>query len=134
MERFIDAAAREIIDLHELVAAWVRGDADAPPVDLDRVLTRLHPDFTMIVPAGRRQGREALVALLRAAIDKRSEVDISIVDLELVHATSDIALFTYEEQRRSQQRFQRRISTAAFVRGDRGEPLWLHLQETWIED
>ncbi|BEV72139.1 MULTISPECIES: nuclear transport factor 2 family protein [unclassified Paludibacterium] len=134
MNRFIDAAARDILDLHELVEAWVRGGADAPPVDMAGFLAHFHPEFVMIAPAGKRQGREALVRTILEAIDRRSELDINIVDLELVHATSDVAIFTYEEQRRTPKGFHRRISTATFTRGADGEPLLRHLQETWIDE
>ncbi|TDR78379.1 DUF4440 domain-containing protein [Paludibacterium purpuratum] len=134
MNRFIDTATCDILDLHELVETWVRGAPGAPPVDMEKFLAHFHPEFVMISPAGRRQGREVLAHTIVDAINQRSELDIDIVDLELVHATADVAIFTYEEQRRTQHQFRRRISTATFIRDGEGKPLLRHLQETWIED
>jgi hypothetical protein len=134
MNRFIDAAARTVLDLHELAAAWVRGDPDAPPVALDSFLEHFHPEFIMIAPAGRKQGREALARAIADAIDRQETLDIAIVDLDLVFANDSIAIFTYEEQRHTRHAFRRRISTATFTRGSDGSPLLRHLQETWIED
>ncbi|MBV8047986.1 MAG: nuclear transport factor 2 family protein [Paludibacterium sp.] len=134
MNRFIDAAARDILDLHELVEAWVKGAPGAPPVDMEKFLSHFHPEFVMIAPAGRRQGREALAKAVIDAIDGHDELDIDIVDLDLVLATDDVAVFTYEEQRHTPHQFKRRISTATFVRDGEGKPLLKHLQETWIEE
>jgi hypothetical protein len=134
MNRFIDAAARTVLDLHELAAAWVRGDADAPPVAFDKFLDHFHPEFVMVAAVGRRQGREALVRTIADAIGRGEVLDIEIVDLELVFATDTVAVFTFEEQRHTQHNFRRRISTATFTRGDNDAPLLRHLQETWVED
>lgn len=134
MNRFIDAAAGTILELHELAAAWVRGDPAAPPVSLERFLEHFHPEFVMIAAAGRKQGREALVQTLTGAIERQETLDIAIVDLELVFATEAVAVFTYEEQRHTRHAFRRRISTATFTRTDDGVPLLRHLQETWIEE
>lgn len=134
MNRFIDAAARTVLELHDLAAAWVRGDPDAPPVSLERFLEHFHPEFIMIAPAGRKQGREALVRTLSDAIARQESLDIAIVDLELVFATGSVAVFTYEEQRHTRHAFRRRISTATFTRAADDRPLLRHLQETWIED
>lgn len=134
MNRFIDSAARAILDLHALVTSWVRGGPDSTAVDMDEFLAHFHPEFVMIAPAGRRHGREALAKTIIDAIDSRSELDITIVDLELVHATDEMAVFIYEEQRQTRHHFRRRISTATFTRGSAGEPLLRHLQETWIEE
>jgi hypothetical protein len=133
MNRFIDAAAREIFELHELVEAWVKGDPEAPAVDMEKFLAHFHPEFVMIAAAGRRQGRGALAKNIIDAIDTHEVLDIDIVDLELVFATEDLAMFTFEEQRHTAHNFRRRISTATFVRDETGQPLLRHLQETWIE-
>lgn len=134
MNKFIDQAAQEVLERHEQLAAWFRGEPDTSATSLELLLSRFHPDFIMVAPMGRKQGRDGLAKLLQAAHGSKSELDISIVDLELVHATADLAIFTYEEQRRCLHQFRRRISTAIFVPGADGLPLWLHLQETWIDD
>lgn len=112
MTPFIDAAAKRILELHECVAAWIRKDTDAPPVEMGKFLAQFHPEFVMIAPAGRKQGREALVRSILDAVDSQSELDINIVDLDLVHSTDDIAIFTYEEQRHTAHAFQRRRQPA----------------------
>jgi len=134
MNTFIDHAAQEVLELHTLLESWYRGESDAETAEFNSLLAHFHPNFILIAPAGRKQGRESLAKRLQAAHGSKSELDISIVDLELVHATPDLAIFTYEEQRRWEHHFRRRISTAIFTPGPNGEPLWLHLQETWIEE
>jgi hypothetical protein len=134
MNSFIDKAAQEVLELHEHLAAWMRGESATQAVGLESLLSHFHPDFIMIAPMGRKQGRAGLAKLLQSAHGSRAELDITIVDLELVRATTDLAIFTYEEQRRCEHHFHRRISTAILTPGPDGQPLWLHLQETWIED
>jgi hypothetical protein len=134
MNTFIDAATQEVLDLHAVIASWYRGDADAQPVELEKFLTHLHPDFTMIATAGRKHGRVALGNLLKSVYGSKAELDIEIVDLEVEYATADLAIFTFEEQRRSGHHFQRRISSAVFVRAEDNRPQWLLLQQTWIEE
>jgi hypothetical protein len=120
--------------LHSLVESWYRGDNSIQPADLERFLTHFHPDFTMVIPSGRKQGRQAFTKLLEASYGCKSEMDINIVDLELRHASPDIAIFTFEEQQRCDHHFQRRVSTAVFTPAPDGTPQWLHLQETAIDE
>jgi hypothetical protein len=134
MNTFIDAATKEVLNLHSVIASWYRGDASAQAEQLDQYLSNFHPDFTMIAAAGRKHGRAAFGDLLKSAYGSKTELDIEIFDLEVEYATDDQVIFTLEEQRRWERNFQRRISSAVLVRAEDGTPQWLLLQQTWIED
>jgi len=134
MNTFIDRATQDILELHALIESWYGGESNLEPAELERVVGHLHPDFIMIAAAGRKHGREALAKRLQDRRGSLSGLDISIVDLDLLYATPELAIFTYENQRRWEHHFQRRISTAVFTRAEDGRPQWLHLQETLVED
>jgi len=127
---FRAAAAREIGDLHVLLQAWFRAEADA---ELDAILDHFDEGFAMITPAGRVLTYKEFAAGLPGMRGSRPGLVMDIRDVEVGFSDAGSALVTYREiQRQGDTTTERRSTALLLDRADRKVPVWRHLQETWI--
>jgi hypothetical protein len=133
-----DAARAEVPDLHEFLVAWFTGTVADTDVAFARFTQVLHPQFTMIGPAGETLDRDAVVTSIRAAhATAGAGFAIEVRSLVVRILDENVALVTYEERQLDDGRVRnRRVSTAHLVRARSapGGVLWRHLHETYRPD
>jgi len=118
---------QEVIDLHILIeASFAKGEGQ-----IEAMLERFHPDFSMITPTGLQASRTEIGALFSQRAGSQPGLTIEVSDMETLVAWPGGAVIRYQETHRiSGQSDKKRISTALFSR--EGESvLWRHLHETW---
>lgn len=135
-------AAREIIELHELIEDWVTGRCpDTDEVWTSRLSDRFIPGFHIIMPAGALMRGDGLWGPMRAAYGRNPDFRIQIRNIDQrVELEGGASVWTYEEWQRnalnSTPKDNGRTSSAVFVacpRRDTGLQ-WAHIHETWLPD
>lgn len=123
---------REIIELHEFFQSWYRGETR----DFSRVEQALHPDFNLISPKGVVRTREQLLQEIHRGGGGRAGADfeIWITNCTCRVVEFGLALMTYEEWQRLDDRKAGRLSSALFrVKAETPNGVeWMHLHETWL--
>jgi len=131
---FADLAWREVVELHDLFVAWLRGDASAK--DFSRAEASIGKDFRMISPDGKMDDRAAVLALIKDARGSRpSPFTIVARDPRTIWTGDGAVLLEYTEEQYRDGRSTRRRSTAFFL-ANQAAPCgveWRHLHETWME-
>lgn len=128
----IEACRAEIEELHAFFTGWFEGTLRDDAATFARVADALADDFELISPDGRRRGREAILASIRAGHGDHGEFAIEIRDVRPRWTSGGLALLTYEEWQTADGRQNGRTSSAWF-REASGAPRgvrWVHLHET----
>ncbi|MEE1924704.1 DUF4440 domain-containing protein [Pseudomonas sp. 148P] len=118
---------QEVIDLHILIeATFSKGESQ-----IETMLERFHPDFSMITPTGRQVPLEEVAALFNQRAGSQPGLTIEVSDMETLAEWPEGAVIRYQETHRiPEQSEKQRISTALFsLEGE--HVLWRHLHETW---
>lgn len=126
----LNRAKAEIVRFHAALENWYQGTSDR--ADLDRTITDgLHPDFTLIMPAGKVYSRADIVALLTSAHGSNPRFRIEIEECWLVGSWDRVIAAHYVERQTgalNSDPENRRRSTVLFEATNTLR--WLHLQET----
>ena len=123
-------AKREVRARHEAFEAWLKGRGT-----LEETERAFAPGMERVAPSGAAQGREAILADLRAAHGALGPAfAIAIEDVVALWSEGDAVLVRYVERQIVDSRETARRSTALMTR-DAGAPegvAWRFVQETWI--
>ena len=131
------AALTEIVELHRFFAIWFLGRCANSRAAFARVTDALAPGFVRIDPAGRLQGRAAVLSALDAAHGcyAGEAFAIRVLRPRVSLIQPGLVLAIYEERQRRGGALTRRRASALLAQAPaapRGVA-WLHLQETWID-
>lgn len=123
---------REIVAVHDFIAAWFRGEADEEAFNAS-LAWRLAPALVNIQPAGRTLTRDELVAGIRNGYGANPAFRIEIGDVRIIAHARDIVTAMYVERqfgaRNTTPANHSRISTVLLERvAERIR--WLHIHET----
>ena len=119
----------EVIQAHIAIEQWLGKELD--PSELENLLSRFSPTFSMVSPLGRVLDFNALNELFSLAGGKKLGFRIELSELNGLALHNDGATVSYREQQTDAtgQHSDRR-STVVFEKVD-GKILWRHLQETF---
>jgi len=118
---------QEVVDLHVLIEAiFATGEGQ-----VESMVERFHPDFSMVTPTGLQVSRQDVAALFVQRAGGQPGLTIELTELETLAQWPEGAVVRYREiHRLPGEDAKTRISTALFgLEGDRA--LWRHLHETW---
>ena len=119
----------EVIQAHEAIERWFAVERD--DAELERLLARFSPEFSMISPLGRMLNFEALSGLFRMAGGKKPGFRIELSELHGIALHECGATVSYrEEQTDTSGSHTDRRSTVVFEKHQSGRVVWRHLQET----
>jgi hypothetical protein len=122
----------EVIQLHQFLGAWLRGDTGEPGGIPLRLANALSDDFCVIHPSGLSDTRDKVVANFRSAWGTRpADFYIQITDIEHRFSFDAIQVIAYTETHHEPVPSQRR-STAILESRNRQRPKWCYLHETRI--
>jgi len=130
----LDRAAAEIERLHEVIAAWIRGDHPQKRFDTD-FLDAIHPDFEYVQPDGTASTGRGFADGLRAAHGANPAFRISIEAPRLLGVWDGLILAGYVEHQSGAKMTHpenRRGASVLFEDGDRLR--WRFLQETGLPE
>jgi hypothetical protein len=129
MTAFAERAAEEVGHLHDLFVEMFTGRAGEGA--LRECLSRFARAFVRVAPDGTVQDLAALEGMLARA---SAAADFAIaIELEAAEPVGESgAVVRYIERQSGAGRESARRSTAVFVPGANGAPVWLALHETWI--
>lgn len=125
-----DALVAEIHALHTDLADWLgtpeRADA------LERFIGQTHPDFSMVTLDGTVVRRAGLLGGLGGAGNSAPGLGIDIVDIEVLHRSSDCAVARFAEIHHGPGGAAKRLTTAVFLPDPQGRNglLWRSVHET----
>ena len=130
MMTFTDRALAEIDGLHRVLQRWVRAEGEQDPAV---VLAHFDLAYTMITPTGKLLTLEMFRGALPSFWGSRLGLVMEITHETVIHATSGIAVMTYNERQHLNGAVTDRFSTVVMLdRGESAFPAWRHLQETMI--
>ena len=141
-KNYTDQLAIEIIDLHRFFEDWFGGYCDdSEEVFAERLLSRMHEDFNIVLPGGMMIYGAHFWPEFRKLYGSNPDFHISIRAVRQTPLPADSAhLVTYEEWQRnalqSKPQDNGRLSSAVFV-NDEDAPngiKWFHVHETWLPD
>ncbi|NUU37206.1 DUF4440 domain-containing protein [Pseudomonas sp. C2B4] len=122
----------EVIQSHVAIEKWLAEEQD--PSELEHLLTRFSPQFSMVSPLGRVLDFNALEALFMLAGGKKLGFRIELSELRGIALHNDGATVSYREQQTDATGLHSdRRSTVVFEKVD-GKILWRHLQETFCNE
>jgi hypothetical protein len=120
----------EVIQAHEAIERWFAVEGD--DAELERLLARFSPEFSMISPLGRVLDFEALSELFRMAGGKKRGFKIELSELCGIALHERGAMVSYREQQTDASGLHTdRRSTVVFEKLESGRVIWRHLQETF---
>ncbi|MDP9655832.1 UNVERIFIED_ORG: hypothetical protein J2W87_003774 [Pseudomonas putida] len=119
----------EVIQAHVAIEQWLAEERDAS--DLEKLLTRFSPQFSMVSPLGRVLDFDALNELFTLAGGKKLGFRIELSELLGIALYEGGATVSYREQQTDAAGLHSdRRSTVVFEKLD-DRILWRHLQETF---
>ncbi|MFJ4249490.1 hypothetical protein SAMN04488483_3017 [Pseudomonas helmanticensis] len=120
----------EVIQAHEAIERWFAVEGD--DAELERLLARFSPEFSMVSPLGRVLDFEALSGLFQMAGGKKRGFKIELSELCGIALHERGATVTYREQQADANGLHTdRRSTVVFEKLESGRVIWRHLQETF---
>ena len=123
----------EVIQAHEAIERWFAVEGD--DAELERLLARFSPEFSMISPLGRMLNFAALSALFRMAGGKKRGFKIELSELCGIAFHERGAMVSYREQQTDASGLHTdRRSTVVFEKLESGRVIWRHLQETFCAE
>jgi hypothetical protein len=122
----------EVIQAHEAIERWFAVEGDE--AELERLLARFSPEFSMVSPLGRVLDFEALSGLFQMAGGKKRGFKIELSELCGIALHECGATVTYREQQADANGLHTdRRSTVVFEKHQSGRVIWRHLQETFCD-
>ncbi|MGJ7518679.1 DUF4440 domain-containing protein [Pseudomonas baetica] len=119
----------EVIQAHIRIEKWLAEEQDE--AELEHLLSRFSPQFSMVSPLGRVLDFDALNELFTLAGGKKLGFRIELSELRGLALHDDGATVSYREQQTDATGLHSdRRSTVVFEKVD-GKILWRHLQETF---
>ncbi|WP_433737039.1 DUF4440 domain-containing protein [Pseudomonas putida] len=119
----------EVIQAHVAIEKWLAEEQDMS--ELDHLLSRFSPQFSMVSPLGRVLDFDALNELFTLAGGKKLGFRIQLSELSGLALHDAGATVSYREQQTDATGLHSdRRSTVVFEKVD-GKILWRHLQETF---
>lgn len=120
----------EVISAHIAIRQWFAGPAG--PAELEALMARFSPRFSMASPSGAQLDLDALRRLFAAAGGGKPGLEIEVDQLTLLDEHAGGATVAYREAQYQGGRLSSlRLATAVFERDAAGAPRWRHLQETF---
>ena len=141
-KQYKDRIAQEVIDLHVFFEDWFGGYCEnSEQVFTDRLLSRMHEDFNIIMPGGMMLHIADFSPGFRELYGSNPDFHISIRAIRQLPLTADaIHLVNYQEWQRnaklSTPANNGRLSSAVLV-DDPAAPngvKWFHVHETWLPE
>ncbi|MCE6978739.1 DUF4440 domain-containing protein [Pseudomonas frederiksbergensis] len=121
----------EVIQAHVAIEQWLAEERDES--ELEQLLTRFSPQFSMISPLGRVLDFEALNELFLLAGGKKLGFRIELSELRGVALYDGGAVVSYRERQTDATGLHSdRRSTVVFEKQASGQVLWRHLHETFV--
>jgi hypothetical protein len=122
----------EVIQAHVAIEQWLAEARDA--AELEQLLTRFSPQFSMVSPLGRVLDFAALNELFMLAGGKKLGFRIELSELQGIALHEGGATVSYREQQTDATGLHSdRRSTVVFEKQADGKVLWRHLQETFCQ-
>ncbi|RON18133.1 DUF4440 domain-containing protein [Pseudomonas brassicacearum] len=122
----------EVIQAHVAIEQWLAEERD--DAELEQLLSRFSPQFSMISPLGRVLDFEALSELFQLAGGKKLGFRIELSDLRGVALYEGGAVVSYREQQTDATGLHSdRRSTVVFEKDADGRLIWRHLHETFCK-
>jgi hypothetical protein len=123
----------EVIQAHVAIEQWLAEERDDS--ELEQLLSRFSPQFSMVSPLGRVLDFEALSELFQLAGGKKLGFRIELSDLRGVALYDGGAVVSYREQQTDATGLHSdRRSTVVFEKDADGRLIWRHLHETFCKD
>lgn len=124
----LNPAFNEVLEAHAAIEQWLSGDA--PASQLDTLMARFSPHYSMITLPGQCLDYQGLYRVFEQAHGKRPGLQIRIDELQQIASGPSMAVVSYREwQADAAGNQSQRRSTAVFEQND-GSLRWLHLHET----
>lgn len=121
----------EVIQAHVAIEQWLAEERDAG--ELDHLLARFSPQFSMVSPLGRVLDFDALNELFLMAGGRKLGFRIELSELRGIALHDAGATVSYREQQTDATGLHSdRRSTVVFEKVD-GKILWRHLHETFCK-
>ena len=122
----------EVIQAHVAIEQWLAEEQDDS--ELEQLLSRFSPQFSMISPLGRVLDFEALSELFQLAGGKKLGFRIELSELRGVALYDGGAVVSYREQQTDATGLHSdRRSTVVFEKDADGRLIWRHLHETFCK-
>jgi hypothetical protein len=122
----------EVIQAHVAIEQWLAEERDDS--ELEQLLSRFSPQFSMVSPLGRVLDFEALSELFQLAGGKKLGFRIELSDLRGVALYDGGAVVSYREQQTDATGLHSdRRSTVVFEKDADGRLIWRHLHETFCK-
>jgi hypothetical protein len=122
----------EVIQAHVAIEQWLAEEQDDS--ELEQLLSRFSPQFSMISPLGRVLDFEALSELFQLAGGKKLGFRIELSELCGVALYDGGAVVSYREQQTDATGLHSdRRSTVVFEKDADGTLIWRHLHETFCK-
>jgi hypothetical protein len=123
----------EVIQAHVAIEQWLAEERDNS--ELEQLLSRFSPQFSMISPLGRVLDFEALSELFQLAGGKKLGFRIELSELSGVALYEGGAVVSYREQQADATGLHSdRRSTVVFEKKADGRLIWRHLHETFCKE
>jgi len=122
----------EVIQAHVAIEQWLAEERDDS--ELEQLLSRFSPQFSMISPLGRVLDFEALSELFQMAGGKKLGFRIELSELRGIALYDGGAVVSYREQQTDATGLHSdRRSTVVFEKDADGRLIWRHLHETFCK-
>jgi hypothetical protein len=122
----------EVIQAHVAIEQWLAEERDDS--ELEQLLSRFSPQFSMISPLGRVLDFETLSELFQLAGGKKLGFKIELSDLRGIALYDAGAVVSYREQQTDATGLHSdRRSTVVFEKDADGRLIWRHLNETFCK-
>ncbi|EJN24672.1 MULTISPECIES: DUF4440 domain-containing protein [Pseudomonas] len=123
----------EVIQAHIAIEQWLAEERDES--ELEQLLMRFSPRFSMISPLGRVLDFEALKELFLLAGGKKLGFRIELSELRGVALYDGGAVVSYREQQTDATGLHSdRRSSVVFEKQADGKVVWRHLHETFCKE
>ncbi|MNJ42875.1 hypothetical protein D3C77_378550 [compost metagenome] len=124
----IAPALKEVLDTHVAIQQWLSGDAAAD--QLDPLMARFSPHYSMITLPGHRLDYPGMYRLFQQAYGKRPGLQIRIDELQEIASHSCLTVVSYREWQADAVGNQSLRRATAVFEHDHGTLRWRHLHET----
>lgn len=122
----------EVIQAHIAIEQWLAEERDA--CELQHLLTRFSPQFSMVSPLGRVLDFDGLSELFLLAGGRKLGFRIELSELRGIALHDTGATVSYREQQTDATGLHSdRRSTVVFEKQAGGKVVWRHLQETFCQ-
>lgn len=127
----IELVQKEILDFHENIENWFKGNTTNKEASLSSLLQNFHPDFKMKGSRGNELDYEGFANWLPSAFGRFSEIEIKVSDIK-IQLSDKHALAEYVETQNADGEMNTRKASAVFLLESDHEIRWYHLLEEWI--